>query len=410
MKIRMNIWIFLLGAVSAAPLMGQRATERGKDLYELKCGRCHFAYAPQKYSAEEWATIMADMGTQSGLSQESEALIMDYLSANAGRGTTGGLPTSPVIAGYLYTEFFAGPAMTNTFDIHYLNFMISGRLHERVSYRAEFEFEHGGGEEEPPFIEWAFIDVRLLRNAGVRIGAILAPFNRFDDFHAPLENFLVTRPEMSREIGVSAWKEVGIDLHGNFSLSPILYVNYDAYLINGLGAGSRLRNSRQYRDNNDAKSLGFRLSGVYADRWELGASYYRGKWDDGGEHALRMFGFHFLGKLGGFDLHAEYSNAASENPSPLESGKIDGYFVQLSYLLGGKFRPTVRYGTLDYLDPGDQLGRSPTDLDTKGLAFGINYYLTRGIVFKIEYDLVMEGTRKESLDNNVLALQAAARF
>jgi hypothetical protein len=410
MKLGKRSSALLMGLALAAPLFSQGALERGKELYELKCGRCHSAYAPQKYSTEEWKTIMADMGTQSGLTKDSEKSIMEYLTAEAGKGLTGGLPTRPVVAGYLYTEFFSGPAMTDTFDIHYLNLMISGRLHDRVSYRAEFEFEHGGGEEEPPFIEWAYLDVRLLRNTGVRVGAILTPFNRFDDFHAPLENFLVTRPQTSTEIGSSAWKEVGIDVHGNVSLSRNLYLNYDAYLINGLGAGSRLRNSRQYRDNNDAKSLGFRLSGIYADRWELGASYYRGMWDDEGQNVLRMYGFHFLGKLGGFDLYAEYSNAVSENPLPLVSGEMDGYFVQLSYLFEKKIRPTIRYGTLDYLDPGNLLGRDPTDFDARTVALGLNYYLTSAIVFKLEYDLIMEGDRKEPAENNILALQAAVRF
>ena len=410
MKFGKRSSVLLMGLALATPLFSQGALERGKELYELKCGRCHFAYAPQKYSTEEWKTIMADMGYQSGLTKDSEKLIIEYLATEAGKGLTGGLPTSPVVAGYLYTEFFSGPAMTDTFDIHYLNLTISGRLHDRVSYRAEFEFEHGGGEEEPPFIEWAYLDVRLLRNTGVRVGAILTPFNRFDDFHAPLENFLVTRPQTSTEIGSSAWKEVGIDVHGYISLSRNLYLNYDAYLINGLGAGSRLRNSRQYRDNNDAKSLGFRLSGVFADRWEFGASYYRGMWDDEGQNALRMYGFHFLGKLSGFDLYAEYSNAVSENPLPLVSGEMDGYFVQLSYLFEKKIRPTIRYGTLDYLDPGNLLGRDPTDFDGRTVAFGLNYYLTSAIVFKLEYDLIMEGDRKEPAENNILALQAAVRF
>jgi hypothetical protein len=74
------------------------------------------------------------------------------------------------------------------------------------------------------------------------------------------------------------------------------------------------------------------------------------------------------------------------------------------------FRPTIRYGTLDYLDLGDMLGPKPTDYDTKVLALGFNYYLTRAIVFKVEYDIIGEGERKEPADNNLLAFQAAVRF
>ena len=407
---KIRLFIFLSCLALPLSLISQGSIDQGRDLYELKCGRCHFAYAPQKYSADEWHTIMADMGPQSGLTEESEKLILRYLAKEASEKERGSLPTSPVFAGYIYSEFFASPASTDTFDIHYLNVSITGRIHERVSYRAEFEFEHGGGNEEPPFIEWAYMDLMLMRNMGVKIGAILAPFNRFDDFHAPLENYLVTRPQMSREIGVSAWKEVGLNLHGNVFLSKNLYLNYDAYVINGLGAGSRLRSSRQYRDNNDAKSLGFRLAGVYNDRWELGASCYHGAWDDDGEFSVDMYGFHFLGKMGDADIYAEYSNARSENPEPEDNGKADGYFVQLSYLIQDKFRPTIRYGTLDYLDLGNMLGRMPTDFDKKVWALGFNYYLTRAIVFKVEYDFIGEGSRAEPEDNNLLAFQAAVRF
>lgn len=56
------------------------------------------------------------------------------------------------------------------------------------------------------------------------------------------------------------------------------------------------------------------------------------------------------------------------------------------------------------------LGRKPTDYDTKVLALGFNYYLTRAIVFKVEYDIIGEGERKEPADNNLLAFQAAVRF
>ncbi len=395
--------LFLLMVIYPIATFGQGDIYQGEKLYQLKCGRCHFAYNPEKYSPEEWKTIVNEMGPLSGLNEKTEQAILDYLTQEASEKEKGELPTSPVLAGYVYTEFFTSQGSTDTFDIHYLNVALAGRLHKRLSYHLEFEFEHGGGEAEPPFIEQAYMDVWLLRNMGIRIGAILTPFNRFDEFHGPLENSLVTRPQISREIGVSAWKEVGINLHGNIFIHDSFYLNYDAYVINGLGNGSRLRSSRQYRDNNDAKSFGFRLSSVITDRWEVGASYYRGAWDDDGNLNLSMYGFHLLGKIGAFNLFAEYARSTSENPIPVEEGKADGYFIQASYLIDGKFRPTVRYGTLDYFDEGNLLGRSPRDTNTKITALGLNYYLTRAIVFKLEYDIIQDG-------DNLLALQAAARF
>jgi hypothetical protein len=409
-KDQLVVFIVLVAALLPLTAYAQGDVARGQRLYDLKCGRCHMAYAPQKYSVEEWITVVKEMGPLSGLNEDTEGAIMAYLEQNAGKKTLGSLPTSPVLGGYIYTEFFHSPAITDTFDIHYLNVNLTGRLHERVSYRAEFEFEHGGGEDDPPFIEQAYMDVWFRRNVALRIGAILAPFNRFDDFHAPLENLLVTRPQMAREIGVSAFKEVGINFHGNQSVGEDVYLNFDAYVINGLGAGSRLRTSRQYRDNNDAKSLGFRVSGIFVDQWEVGTSLYHGAWDDDGNHDVTMFGLHFLGKVGDLSLYGEYSDAMSENPPPTDDGKMDGFFVQASYLVKNHFRPTVRWGNLDYLDLGFQLGRKPRDADVQILALGFNYYLTNSIVFKIEYDFIMEGDRKENADNDLLALQAAIRF
>jgi len=407
---KMLFFFFFVLSLSPLSSYAQNEADQGERFYQLKCGRCHIAYLPQKYTIDEWKTVLREMGELAGLDKKGEEDLLGYLDREAARSEKRGLPTSPVLAGYLYTEFFSSKNSVDTFDMHYLNINLSGRLHERVSYRAEFELEHGGGAAEPPFVEQAYIDVRLLRNTAVRIGAMLTPFNRFDEFHGPLENYLVNRPQMAREIGVSAWKDVGIDIHGSLFFGNKFYVNYDVYAINGLGAGTRLRGSRQYLDNNDAKSLGFRLSGVLADRWEAGFSYQRGAWDGAGDYDLTMTGVHVLGKVGDLSLFAEYSRALSENPAPAGRGKAAGYFVQASYIVNKKFRPTIQYGTLDYLDNGALLGRKPTDFDTKALALGINYYLTQMIVFKAEYDIIREGARKTEIANDLFALQAAVRF
>lgn len=408
-KIQIGLAAVWLLAFAEFPEAGQ-ASIGGEQLYRLKCGRCHTVYARDKYSAEEWKTVLREMGPLAGLTEEMGREILQFLVGPAAPFEKKALPTSPVLAGYLYTEYFSSPDAVDTFDMHYLNINLAGRVHDRVSYRAEFEFEHGGGAKDPPFVEQAYLDVWFGRNTALRVGAMIVPFNRFDELHGPLENYLVTRPGLSREIAVSAWKEVGVDLHGSFVLHRSLYLNYDAYLINGLGVGSRLRTSRQYLDNNDAKSLGFRLSCVLADAWEVGASYYGGAWNPAGDLNLEMAGFHFLGRWGDLQLFAEYARSVSENPTPFEDGKATGFFLQASYLFQGKFRPTLRYGTLDYLDPGAVLGRSPTNFDDRALALGLNYYLTPAIVFKIEYDVITEGTRLEGKDNNLLAFQAALRF
>src|SRR4030067_3060445 len=108
----------------------------GEQLYSLKCGRCHTAYAPDKYSAEEWKTVLREMGSLAGLTEEMEREILQFLSAPSPPSEKKALPTSPVLAGYLYTEYFSSPDAVDTFDMHYFNLNLAGRVHDRVSYPA----------------------------------------------------------------------------------------------------------------------------------------------------------------------------------------------------------------------------------------------------------------------------------
>ena len=98
------ILFFLVAMSSSAFANGPKLS--GAALYELKCSRCHTAYKPTKYSPAEWKTIVKEMGPLSGLTKKSEKEIMDYLSESSTKKDKG-LPTNPVLGGYLYTEYFS---------------------------------------------------------------------------------------------------------------------------------------------------------------------------------------------------------------------------------------------------------------------------------------------------------------
>ncbi len=403
------MFLFLFVLTSIIPIWGIDGKNEGKALYESKCGRCHDLYSPKVFSGSEWEMKVREMAPLSGLTRENESKVTEYLKSNAGNEKKNS-GNSFIIGGYLYTEYFNNQSSTNTFDAHYLSITLSGKVHKKVTFYAEFELEHGGGSLNPPFVEEAYLDFWFNRNTGIKIGAILTPFNKFDDFHGPLQNRLISRPEMSKEIGVSAWKDVGVNLHGNLIVTKNFYLNYDLYLVNGLGSGSRFRKSRQYKDNNNLLSKGIRVSGIFSDRLEAGVSYYSGPWDDEGLLDLNMYGFHLLGSIGDLQFYGEYSKADSENTNVYPEGKAEGYFIQGSYLMNTYLRTTIRYGTLDYLDTAEDIGRSFTDIDKRVLALGLSLNLNSSVVFKIEYDFVMEGERSASKENNILAFQAAVSF
>ncbi len=403
------------------PETGTGSWQSGMALYQQKCGRCHTLYNPSDFSAGDWPTIVRSHKADARLSEAEIRTISEYLVGAAGGGLSATESYSgdqasqsrgPVIGGYLYTEYFQTPEKAKNFDIHYLNLSISGWANDQINYVGEFELEHGGTGGSNTFVEQAFIDFWFVPNVALKIGALLTPFNRFDDFHDPLNNYAITRPQVAREIGVSAWKEVGVDLHGYFDVTECISFGFDCYTVNGLGSGSNIRGSRQYRDNNEDLAFGYRLSLIYCDDLEAGFSAYQGSWDDDGLYDVSMYGGHFLARTALADFYGEVSCARSENPAPTAEGRMFGYFIQASRLIHDCIRPTVRYGSLDYLDLGSALGRTASkgDMDLKELALVLAYYPTPKVVFKFEYTFFMEGARKVQVDNDQVGLQAAIRF
>lgn len=131
-KVRLYVGIAFL--FTLIPLLAQAQSEsyQGERLYELKCGRCHMAYAPQKFSAEQWETVMKEMGPLSELNEKTEKSIMGYLEENAGEKKIGGLSTAPLWRIYLCRVFFLQ-------SIHgYLRYPLSECQPDRQAARADF--------------------------------------------------------------------------------------------------------------------------------------------------------------------------------------------------------------------------------------------------------------------------------
>ncbi|MBW7995919.1 MAG: porin [Candidatus Glassbacteria bacterium] len=404
-----RINVVLLGLVVLLIQTGNIYGQGSGGLYEQKCGRCHDLFEANEYSAEEWPGQVRAMRVQSALIPDQYEEIVNYL-VNAAREEESSYIGKVNWGGYLYTEYFHTEDKAKNFDLHYLNFTLSGWASEKINFIGEFELEHGGTGGSNTFVEEAYIDYWFVPNLGIKVGAMLTPFNRFDEFHAPLMNYTVTRPQISREIGVSAWKDVGVDLHGYLNFDAHNSLSFDLYTINGLGDGSRMRNSRQYRDNNEDKAIGARVNLTLQDALEVGFSVYNGAWDDAGDYDLTMVGGHVMLHTSLVDLYGEFASASSENPTGVEDGDMSGYFIQASKLINKVVRPTVRYGKLDYLDPGSALGRSARDTDLNELVLCLGIYPNPRVVLKIEYQIFGKGSRASTKTPDQLGLQFAVRF
>jgi hypothetical protein len=67
-----------IAGVRAADLAPQER-QRAKDLYEIKCAKCHKFYDPAQYSQKEWDVWMHKMSRKSKLKPAQEELLTRYL-------------------------------------------------------------------------------------------------------------------------------------------------------------------------------------------------------------------------------------------------------------------------------------------------------------------------------------------
>ncbi len=51
----------------------------GMQLYQQKCGQCHFLYRPQRFSPQTWPRIVDKYAPKAKLTPEEKTLIIRYL-------------------------------------------------------------------------------------------------------------------------------------------------------------------------------------------------------------------------------------------------------------------------------------------------------------------------------------------
>jgi len=83
--------LLLTGCASTVPLVTQQMAvisgepaallEQGRRLYGGPCSSCHTPYLPAKYSAAEWARIVADMRERAKLSASERDAVLAYVLA-----------------------------------------------------------------------------------------------------------------------------------------------------------------------------------------------------------------------------------------------------------------------------------------------------------------------------------------
>jgi len=171
------------------------------------------------------------------------------------------------------------------------------KFNDRLLFNSEIEIEHA----EEIFLEFAYLDYRVMNGFGVRAGMLLAPLGLTNELHEPPVFLGTERPVTESRVIPTTWRENGIGLFGGNDAFA-----WRAYLMNsfdGAGfTGAGLRGGRQKGSRALAEDLGIaaRVDYVGTPGIILGASAYSGETSQGRQLAGQDVG----GRVVVWDLHA----------------------------------------------------------------------------------------------------------
>ncbi len=158
-----------------------------------------------------------------------------------------------VVNYYNFGKYDTDLNIKDKFDAERLNLYLGYQFSDKISFKSEIEFEHGGtgstieldtqeefGEYEQEIeaggevkIEQIFVDIKIIPQFNVRLGRMKLHFNLAQDIDRPTRYFTTHRQEMENEILPLGWYENGIQFYGNFCNDRL---KYEFSVTNGLDA------------------------------------------------------------------------------------------------------------------------------------------------------------------------------
>ena len=279
----------------------------------------------------------------------------------------------------------------------------TGEFMSRVQFAFELRLAAETLVPDQAWASYTFSDMLT-----VKAGLGLVPFGQSNRASLPFETLYIQRPLNLEETYPSRWRDIGLTGEGRWG-----FLSYAAYLGNGLAEGEGPVGVQQFRDNNRSLAGGGRLGLHTSETVELGASYYRGAYDDEGRRHLTLAGADISWLAQSWSLLAEYTKATRENPAPLEDGTSEGTFVLLLLNLG-RLQPIGTYQASKTEDPYHVAG-APGDGEATGFfrdrtrwTAGLRLIVGAGLFLKGEY--AVEKDRDLGRTDRSFRIQAALSF
>jgi hypothetical protein len=314
-----------------------------------------------------------------------------------------------VINGYFSVDYQDGQNESDypygTFQNPKLGLIFSGVLAAKVDYIAEVVLQQDAQVD----LNQLLLGFSLSDAFNFNLGLYLVPFGKYNENSRAHQTFLIEPPMNVKYFYPAMWRDIGVQVSG--TVAGLLY---SVYIGNGLAENGRLHEGQQFKDNNRDRGLGGRVAWNIDQKFEIGYSYYRGKYDDNNSRnlVLQCVDVSFISE--NYQLIGEYTWADNANPADFENGSGKGYFALLTFNIQGLW-PVASYQHYDYKDPFHGEGfYSPLlpgfgiDEERERWALGLVYILSQTAFFKLEYQFNKEkGVERK---NDMLLVQVAVSF
>ncbi|MBP7183979.1 MAG: hypothetical protein KBA06_00600 [Saprospiraceae bacterium] len=156
------------------------------------------------------------------------------------------------VANYYQYNYDTDPNLKNKLDAERLNLYLEYKFNEKINFKSEIEFEHGGtgatleldtqeefGEYEQEIekggsvkIEQAHLNFLIHPLFNVRAGRLKVYFGLHQTLDTPTRYFTTNRQEMESEIIPLGWYENGLEFYGAISKK----LAYRVFFVSGLDA------------------------------------------------------------------------------------------------------------------------------------------------------------------------------
>jgi Gram-negative porin len=313
------------------------------------------------------------------------------------------------VKGFLSFDYVNGEAQSDyphsSFENLRGGLFFFGTVSKTFDYNLEVQYRSVTTIE----IEEAWVGIPSSDVFQMKLGLYLVPFGIYNKASRPYQTHFVQTPLPAANLYPRSWRDLGIMTQGKYN-----FFNYAVYLGNGLREGTDLQDGQQFKDNNSNKGVGGRVGFLLSRSFEVGFSYYWGKYDNASTRTSSLWDADLSWKSEFFSLIYEYIKADLDNPAGYSPAEAEGYYAFLAITIKD-FSPWASYQTYKYTDPfhgpGFEADVSPGTGISKNQsrwAIGLMYSVTSNIMLKAEYDF--NSSPASDLKDDVFSAQVAWNF